>query len=372
MFLNMMKKYTIALLLIWCYGVSVARQVRTGPLINVTVNFESTRIITGLLTGSKVTDEQLTNAAQAFGSKQLITKVKGYSGAGEDKFKSTLKDIIETGTIKGDDNYNWKLVKANLPQIRLLINKSAADQKSFIADVTRIIETYTPASINANVRACFLVGGGSLGFVNEGDNTFNVALQKIGDDYDGLKYLVAHELYHSIQDAGQNSRKRNKDKNMPYYAQASYRIAYNVWSEGTATLVGDVTKVAKPESFTKIQLEEVNKNLNRKRQNFVLVETMLFKAYADTATHVYGELYNIGFTTAYDEAAYYVGYEMAKKLEKFNGASAIADLIVNDPLVMFEEYIKLYKANPKDNTFVRFDATTEGIIASLAQWKGKI
>ncbi|WP_133300222.1 DUF5700 domain-containing putative Zn-dependent protease [Mucilaginibacter terrenus] len=367
-----MRKYIVTLLLLCFYGVSVAGQIKTGPVINVTVDFESARIITGLLAGKKVTDEQLTNAAQAFGSKQLIAKVKGYSGAGEDKFKSTLREIIETGTIKGDDNYNWKLVKANLPQIRLLINKLAADQKSFIADVTRMIETYTPDSINANVRACFLVGGGSLGFVLNDGSIFNVALQKIGNDYEGLRYLVAHELYHSIQDAGRTLRKVSAQKGTPYNAKASWAIAYNVWSEGTATLVGDITRITKPEPFTKVQMEEVNKNLARKRQNFVLIETMLFKAYADTATHVYNELYNIGFTTGYDEAGYYVGYEMAKKLQQFNGAGAIADLIINDPLVMFEEYIKLYKAHPQDNTFIRFDATTEGIIASLAQWKGKI
>jgi hypothetical protein len=340
--------------------------------IKITLDFESPQIIVGLLGGKHVTDAQLKQAAEAFGSKQLIVKVNGYSGAGEDVFKNTLKELIETGNIKGNDIYNWKLVKANLLAIKSLINKIALNEKPFVADVTQIIETYTPPNISADVKACFLVGGGSLGFVNGGDNTFNVALQTIGNDYDGLKYLMAHELYHSIQDAGQSMRKQSKEKNIPYFVQASYALAYNAWNEGTANLVGDFTKLKTAGPFTTLQLKQFSKNTKRKRQNFYLLEVLLYKAYTDTASHNYDQLYNIAFTTGYDEAGYFVGYEIAKKIEKYEGAISIGRILTDDPLVSFEKYIKLYKAHPEDETFIRFEASTEEIISKLAVWKDKI
>nr|WP_294942923.1 DUF5700 domain-containing putative Zn-dependent protease [uncultured Mucilaginibacter sp.] len=365
-------KRIYALILFICLCFAAKAHNPTNPAVKVTLDFESARIITGLMAGKTVTDAQLNQAAETFGSKQLIIKVKGYSGAGEDVFKRTLKELIETGSIKGEDKYNWKLVKSNLAPIQHLIRKIEANQQTFITDITKIISNYTPGGVTADVRACFLVGGGSLGFVNDGYNSFNVALQKVGDDYEGLKYLVAHELYHSIQEAAQNSRKRTKDKSMPYYAQASYGLTYNVWNEGTANLVGDFTKLNNAGPFTKVQLEEIRKNKNRKRQNFFLFETLLYKAFTDTATHNYEQLYNIAFTTGFDETGYFVGYEMAKKIEQYDGATGIADILLKDPLVFFEEYIKLYKEHKDDEAFVRFDAATEAIISKLAVWKDKV
>ncbi|MBD1393778.1 DUF5700 domain-containing putative Zn-dependent protease [Mucilaginibacter glaciei] len=345
---------------------------QSGQKIKVALDFESAQLITNLLSGNQVTEAQLDAAAKAHGNQQLIVKVKGYSGAGEDVFKATLREVIETGTIKGEDKYNWKLVKSKLPEIKKLLVQIAANQESFITDVTNIIQSYTAPQITATVRACFLVGGGSLGFVNGGDNTFNVALQKVGNDYEGLKYLVAHELYHSMQDAGQKLRKKVKDKSMPYFAQASYGLAYNVWNEGTANLVGDFANVKTSGMLTIMQRDEEKKNNNRRRENFLLLESMIYKAYNDTASRTFDRMYNIAFSTSYDEAGYFMGYEMAKKIEQYSGRKAIADMLVQDPLVFFEEYIRVYKAHPEDQVMIRFDASTEQIIAKLAPWKDKI
>lgn len=340
--------------------------------LKISLDFESAQIITGLLAGKAVTDAQINHAAEVYGSQQLIKKVKGYSGAGEDVFKSTLKEIIETGTVKGKDQYNWKLVKANLPGIQKLITKISSNPNAFITDITAIIQSYTAEQITADVRACFLVGGGSLGFTIGNDNTFNVALQKIGDDYDGLKFLVAHELYHSVQSIGQTLRKKGEKKSMPYYAQASYALVYNLWAEGTANLVGDFAAIKNPGPFTVKQQEEFEKNAERKGENFALFEALLYKTYNDTASRTYETFYNIAFSTAFDETAYFVGYEMAKKIEKYEGRKAVGDMLTKDYLVLIEEYIKLYKAHKEDESFIRLDASIELIIEKLGPWRDSI
>ena len=63
------------LILVLFVGIG-ANATTSGPQIKVAVDFESARIITGLLAGKHVTDAQLTQAAEAFGSKQLIAKSK--------------------------------------------------------------------------------------------------------------------------------------------------------------------------------------------------------------------------------------------------------------------------------------------------------
>lgn len=365
-----MKKAFFSIILLLAFVVSNARAQADSP-IKIKLDFESAQLITKLMTVKTISDAQMNTVVAAYGNQQLIKKVKGYSGFGEDVFRATLKEVIQTGTVKGNDPYNWKVVKANLPQLQKLIAKLSANQQGFMADVTALIQSYTPAQVTANVRACFLVGGGSLGFVIGNEKTFNVALQKIGDDYEGLKYLVAHELYHTMQGEGQGLRKKTTDKNAPFNVQASYAIAYNVWSEGTATLVGDFAAVKTDAPFTKVQKEEWAKNIERQRQNFYLFETMMFKAAKDTGAN-YEELYNVGFTTSFDESLYFVGYEMGKKIEQYEGRKAIADMLVKDPLVFVEEYIKLYKEHKDDKSFIRFDASTEEIIAKLGVWKDKL
>ncbi|RFZ92985.1 hypothetical protein D0C36_16500 [Mucilaginibacter conchicola] len=339
--------------------------------LTISLDFESAKLITTLLSRKTVTAAQIDKVADVYGSRQLIAKVKGYSGAGAEIFKSTLREIIETGAIKGDDPYNWKAVKANLPAITALIKKLSASPDAFMNEVKEKIEAYTSDKITANVRACFLVGGGSLGFTQGEETTFNVALQKIGDDYEGLKLLVAHELYHSIQAAGFASRKADS-KGLPYNVKATFALLYNLWTEGTANLVGDFVGMKNPAPFSKTQLDEYQKNADRMRENFAMFEALAYKCYNDTAAKRYDVYYNIAFSTAFDETGYYTGYEMAKKIEKYEGKQALANMLTQDLLVFAETYVKLYKAHPEDKTFIRFDASTENVLQNLVPWREKM
>jgi hypothetical protein len=339
--------------------------------INISIDIESAQAITQVLSLKKADTLHLRKIAGLYGNQQLIQKVKGYSGAGEDIFLSTLKEIIETGAIKENDPYNWKLVKTKLPEIQKLLEYINTNKESFINDVKAIIQPFTPASLNAEARACFLAGGGSLGFTIGDDPTFNVALQKIGNDLKGLQYLVAHELYHSLQSIGQATRIYQKDRQIPYAAKATYFQLYNLWAEGIATFVGDMSKIKVTGSFSKEQHELHTKNSDRRYQNFQLLEAMLYRQFHDsTADHQ--SIYDIGFSTAFDETSYFVGYEMARQLVKHQGNKVLADLLFKDPIRFITEYIELYKKLPDDKSFVRFSRTIEEIISKLLMLENKI
>ena len=361
------------ILLLLSLSVSLVNAQNNSPKdrLTVTVDFESAKAVCRLLSLKKVDTTELNRVAGLYGNNLLIQKVKGYSGAGGDVFKKTLKEFIETGAIQGEDPYNWKLVKLKLPAVNKLITYLSTNKQAFIDDVRKIIHAYTPATLFAETKACFLVGGGSLGFTIGNDPTFNVALQKIGNDVEGLKYLVAHELYHSLQDAGQKLRKKTVAEKPSYQVKASYYLIYNLWAEGIANFVGDFEKVKMPLEFSKNQQVLFRKNADRKVNNFQLFEAMLYRQVNDS-TAKYSQIYDLGFSNTFDESSYYVGYEMAKKLNQYGGDAAIANLLLEDPILFSTKYIALYQAHPEDKTFQRFSSTIEKIVKELSTWKDKL
>jgi hypothetical protein len=340
--------------------------------LNISIDIESAEAITELLSKPKADTIQLRKVAALYGNQLLIKKVKGYSGAGEDVFIQTLKEIIETGTVNGNDEYNWKLVKSSLPEIKKLVAYISSNKENFIREVKAIIEPYTPADLNATAKACFLAGGGSLGFTIGDDPTFNVALQKIGNDLKGLQYLVAHELYHTLQDVGQRTRVYKKEATeVSYPLKASYYLLYNLWAEGIATYVADMSKLKKNAAFSEEQIAHYQKNRERRYQNFQLFEALLYRQFNDTSAD-YQSSYDIAFSTAFDETGYFVGYEMARQIAKHQGNQAIANLLIGDPIRFTIDYISLYKSQPEDKSFIRFSKSFEDIVSKLKELENKL
>lgn len=334
-----------------------------GESLRITLDTESARVNTAIIAAKSVTDAELNAAAALYGNQQLIAKVKGYSGAGQDVFVSTLKELVQTGNIKGEDPYNWLAVKKALPEITALIRHVDQNKESFLREITEMIAPYSPSNLDISVKACFLAGGGSLGFTLGYENTFNVALQKLNGDIGGIKLLVAHELYHIVQETAQKNVKAAW-VNPPYFLEASAVLLENLWAEGTANYVGDFSAYKGNSDFAKEQIDQWRKNAERKRENFLLFESILYKCYNDTAAKHFDRYYNIGFTTAYDETAYFVGYEMAKAIVKYKGKDVLAMFASADPVLFIDAYIKLYKEK-NDDRLIRFDQSTEQIVSHL-------
>lgn len=349
---------------------SVTAQARN---LTIRLDFESAKAIIDLLGQKTVTDKALDDVAHMYGSQQLIRKVTSYDKDGtEEQFKQTLREVIQTGTVKANDPFDWKAVKARQFAIQSLIRQIDLKQDAFLADINREITPYTPTDLKADVRACFLVGGGSLGFTIGNDNTFNVALQKIGDDYEGLIKLVAHELYHSVQHVGDQNRKKGKamDPDPPKHIISAYIMLANLYAEGTANLVGDFSKVEKPKLFTKVQQDEYALNRQRNRTNFTLFESLLYRAYHDSTASP-DALYNVAFTTAFEETSYYVGYEMAKFIEKHEGRSAVASFVAKSSIEFSQHYIDMYRKHDEKGV-VKFSKPIEAIIKAMQPWQDKL
>ncbi|WP_276482605.1 DUF5700 domain-containing putative Zn-dependent protease [Paraflavitalea pollutisoli] len=332
--------------------------------LQISVDLESARANVAVLGKKSVSDQALNQLADLYGNQQLIRKVKGYSGAGREVFISTLKELVTTGAIKGNDPYDWRSVQKAAADIKALITRIDADTAGFLRDIKAMIAPYAPAGLDITVKACFLAGGGALGFTWGGEPTFNVAMHKLHNDLPGTKLLVAHELYHIVQYAGQAKLPWPAKDERPQYLQATEGLLENLWSEGTANLVGDFTGVTGGSDFAREQITEFTKNSDRRRENFALFEAILYKSYWDTASHRYEQHYNICFSTAFDETAYFTGYEMAKAIQQYHGKEAVAAQVLAHPLLFIDSYIKLYK-EVTDKKLIRFDASTEKIVEEL-------
>jgi len=345
--------------------------VREQPGHQLSLDYQAAEELIRLVDLRSVSDAQLSRVASLDANKLLIQKVSGSTGGNEQVFKTTLKEMITTGRVKGADPYQWSRVKKELPNTKYLIAYLKRNRAAFVSDILARIKAYTPASIPAsNLRACLLLGGTATGFVMGDDGTFCVALQYFGNDFDGLKTVMVHELYHSVQQSGQGLRKKDLSVKPSYNMKASYFIAYNLWSEGTASFLENFRSMRNPGTFSKTQQENIKKNDARLLVNFRVVEMMLYKIYTDTNAR-YGAVYDIGFSPVYEELGYSVGAEMAIQLDRFLGKENLASMVSSDPVEFIISYIKLYHDHPKEVPY-RFDKSTEAIVEKLAGWKNKI
>jgi hypothetical protein len=337
----------------------------------ITIDYQAAEELIRLTKLKKVSDGELSKFASIYGNKLLIQKVSISTGGSEQIFLKTLKEMITTGRVNGPDPYQWGKVKMELPNTKKLIAQLKLSNASLIEEIEDRIGSYTPAGLPAQeLRACLLLGGKATGFVSGDDGTFCVALQYFGSDFEGLKTIMVHELYHAVQQAGQSLRKKVLTDKPPYGTKATYFLIYNLWSEGTAENLGDFSLISNPGTYSKKQIENQRKNEERLLVNFRLIDIMIYKMYTDTNAR-YASVYDIGFSPVYEEAGYFVGAEIARKLEHFSGKKVLASIVDQDPLDFITHYIKLYHQNPTQVPY-HFDKSTEEIVDKLSSWRNKI
>ena len=342
--------------------------------VTVSIDFESGKAVVEALAKNEISDAEVERIAGLEGNRALINKMTslGLKNA-ENVFKTTLREIVRTGKVSGKDDFRWLQVKEKLSDIKIMTARIEREKPALLADLSRLIADYTPPDLKANVKARLLVGGWSLGFLVDNDPTLNVALDKVGNDFEGLKYLLAHELYHSIEAVGDEERKRKLAKNLnepPVNIINSYIVAFNIYNEGAATFVGDFTKIENPLEFSKTQQAEYEKNANRTRQNFALFEALIYRAYHDPTVDG-DQLYNIAFTTSFEESGYYVGYRMAQIIEKYEGKSRIAAFVNKNPLAFFKKYIEIYRTHDEPRA-IKFSPAVEKILLDMQVWNEKL
>lgn len=368
----MMNRFTLfTVILVTISYFSSAATAFSSSKQKITIDYEAAEELIRLVGLKRVSEEELSKFASIPGNKLLIQKTSSSTGGTEEVFKKTLKEMITKGEVNGADPYQWEKVKMELPNTKKLIARLKLSKDSFTNEIADRISNYTPDTLPAQeLRAYLLLGGTATGFVIGDAGAFCVALQFFGTDFEGLKTIMVHELYHAVQQAGQNLREKTLTDKPNYNTKATYFLIYNLWSEGTAENLGDFSLIKNPGKYSKAQQENQKKNAERLLVNFRLTELMIYKMYTDSNAR-YSPVYSIGFSPVYEEASYSVGAEIARKLERFLGKEALSNLVVQDPLDFITAYINLYHEHPKEVPY-QFDKSTEAIIEKLVRWRNRI
>lgn len=337
--------------------------------IELELDSSSARALLDLLSRDKVADEELLRVMKLPATQAMIRQAARFDPAAtEGSFQSSLRRIIEGGSPEPDP-FRFATVKARAGLVRSLLKQIEHSPQTFIAGVSGRLREYAPDNVALKSRVHFIVGGTSDGFAPGGD-TFYIALHYYGDDYEGLKMLAAHELFHNLQAA--LGRARAGDRQTPAAppnVSNSFAILRNTVNEGTASMVGDALLLPGGKPYSDFLRAKYKKNLGRGKSNFALFEALLYRAYNDPGAD-YDQLYNLGFSGAWDSPLYFVGYQMGKVIEKYKGKEAVRALVGAEPLQFFNQYMEIYKKEG-DPEIVRFSKACEEILKNLQQAAAK-
>lgn len=333
--------------------------------IRLELDSSSARALLDLFSRDNVTDEELLRVMKLPATQAMIRQAARFDpSATEANFKSSLRRVVETGSSE-QDPFRFAIVKARLEPVRSLLKQIDDSPQTFVDGVSGRMREYAPENVALKSTVHFIVGGTSDGFAPNGD-TFYIALHYYGDDYEGLKMLTAHELFHNVQAVLKQAQGGDKrTPAAPANVSNSFAILGNTVNEGTASMVGDALLLPGGKQYSDFLRAKYKKNLDRIKSNFALFEALLYRAYNDPGAD-YNQLYNLGFSGTWDSPLYFVGYRMGKVIEKYKGKEAIKASVGAEPLQFFNQYIEIYKKHD-DPEIVRFSKSCEEILQKLQQ-----
>lgn len=327
------------------------------PKISIAIDSTTARAILGAFEKKSITDEELAAMQQLGGVQALIHQAGRFDkNATPEAFAATLTNAVAGGK-PSPDPFAFARVAARAEATRKLLASIEADPKKLESAIAARIAPYAPQDAQLQATVHLIAGGTSDGFVPGGSDLY-IALDYLQDDFDGLALMTAHEVYHTLQ----NQVAAPAVKREGRLAEAA-ALLRPLLSEGTASMVGDPLTVASPKAYTAWFSDKYNRNFRRIEQNFALFETMLFALANDPAASM-DRLYNLGYSGTWDSPLYFVGYRMAKVIERNDGRGAIAKFIARDPAAFVARYVELTKKDHAADV-VPLSPTAEAIVGRL-------
>ena len=332
------------------------------PVIEVELDIEAARAILAAL-GSNPADEDLERIASLPGVEALIKQGARFSPDTYTRanFIAGLRTFA-AGQAPKPDPFNFARIQTRSAETAALLRSIESDPEAFKRDLIARMKTYAPAG-SYDTRLTLVAGGSSDGF-SPGRGQLYVALDFLRDDREGLLTLASHELYHAIQaialDRSGVQRRLNALTGRPREATS---LLLTTMKEGTGSVVGDPLVVKNAGSYITWFSEKYRRNLDRLPQNFALFESLLFRlANDDIALR---DLYSLGFAGNWDSPLYFVGYRIAKVVEKYDGRGAIKRMWSASPVAFFKRYAALATEHHGDRDIVKFSASTLKVLDDL-------
>ncbi len=270
---------------------------------------------------------------------------------GVSEFRTEVATFVRTK--RGGDHdgvFQLSSVWDQRSRSRDLMGTIRADQSGIVREALSLLAPYLPATGPLTIRVYFVAGGVSDGFVFEDDPAaFYINVTRAGGDVQEILANIVHEAYHVAQIAAQ---KRSgtfaawiADDALP----PVQRLLTGTLLEGTAALVARPDRLPAGAGHL-----EGTRGLYRRAakpktvaENFALFDHVLAQLQSGKIT--WEEAYRRGFSHSREdeERFYFVGYEMAAAIERYDGAGAIGALFEKPPVAFFRRYLALCRLHPE-------------------------
>jgi hypothetical protein len=350
---------------------SDSKPVTRQPIaVSLETHYAAAIALPAVLAQNSVSDDDIDRLLSLRGVAAMVDNTTKYLPADtRDTFRAAVKEFVTTrrstiGHFGLDDSFQKSA------ETRLLITKLQADT-NLVAEVAGRISKYMPSLPHFTATVYGVAGGVSDGFVmdNEIEPVFYMNLNRAEGDAQGVKLNMTHELYHVVQRMARRQVPGLDAKVFdPATAPADVRLLTVIFEEGTATyvaepLLGEDSFFRKSGPYVKEWRASYKKNESPKKiaANFAEVDRLI--AGLRNGSLSWEQASKIAFM-GFGPGPYFVGYEMAKAIDRDRGPSGIASILSQHPANFFRTYIDLYRKNP-DAVPAKFSKETEAYILAL-------
>jgi hypothetical protein len=340
----------------FAYGLALAE---TPPTVRLNPSFASAKAIVHLYRQGSVDKAQMDRLLAMEGVQAMLKQVQRFrDDATVDKFRSGLRMSVAGKEVPHPDHFQLNRTRKNMAGIEKTMTWIENHPDEISARVLRLISPYSPVSEPLEVKFFIVVGGTSDGWASNG--VFYLALQYFGDDVEGMLILLSHELYHVVQDKFMGPLLHKEDTQQSRVEQ----LLRQTIREGTASYVCDPLNIKDGGAYTEWYSKKYVRNLNHLKLSFDLFETLVFRAYHDPDVPL-RNLYSIGFSGALESPVYFVGFAMAREIERISGRETLLDLMQQSSAEFFAHYAAI--AGRADGEAIPFSAGFQDILKAVQE-----
>jgi hypothetical protein len=211
----------------------------------------------------------------------------------------------------------------------------------------------------------FVAGGVSDGFLFDDGESFYINLARADGDCREVVANVLHEAYHITQTVAQKRSGTFVSWVTADTIPPVQRLLAGTLMEGTANFVADPTRMTADSNSLRESRARFRRSGEPKRiaENFAVFDEVVQGLREETIK--WPEVNERGFANSpkNETRFYFVGYEMAKAIERYCGAACIGRLFEEPAVEFFRRYIALYREHPEIRG--RFAPVTETYLMSL-------
>lgn len=346
------------------------RPAASGPepgLVTLHLDYAGAEAIIRALEQDSLSDADVDALLRIHGVRAMVDNVTRFiPGLGIPEFRSEIRHFARSKKAGEHHDFQLRDVWRERSRVRGLIRAIRVDESGIARETLSLLEPYRPDTGPLSITAHFTAGGVSDGFVfdDQARPAFYANLARAGGDLNAVVGNLAHESYHVMQKAAQRRAGLHAVADSTGTLPDGERLLALTLSEGVANYVVDPTCAA---SFRAEQGPQSTERYLRNAQpariteNFALFDRVLADLRAGRIT--WDDAYQRGFSGNNDARFYFVGYEMAKAIERHCGTACISQLFEQPPVEFFRQYISLYREHPQIRW--RFAPETERYLMSL-------